>query len=111
VVLIASSQHKSDTKLWIKDVFLKLSDELKSESWYSTTSGVNFIDVLRTAFTCADTKSSKKCSQAVILFFVLLGSAHLKAACQTLVKLTPGVWVYKEAITLTRENGPFKDEK
>jgi len=37
--------------------------------------GVNFINILQAAFTCADPKSTKKYSQAISLF-ALLGSAR-----------------------------------
>jgi len=43
------------------------------------TSGLNFINVLRTAFTRAEPKSIKKDSQAVSLL-TLLGSVRTKAA-------------------------------
>jgi len=39
--------------------------------------GVNFINILRAAFTLADPKSTKKDSQAVC--FALLGSVSVKA--------------------------------
>ena len=50
--------------------------------------GVNFINVLRAAFTLADPESTKK-TVKLCSFFPLLGSAGVKAACRTLVKLTP----------------------
>jgi len=51
-------------------------------------SGVNFINVLQAAFASADPESIKKqlCHQYL---FTLLGSASAKAACRTLMKLTP----------------------
>jgi len=51
--------------------------------------GVNFINVLRAAFTRTDPKSVKKTDDLTV-FFALLGTAHMKAALKTLVKLTPG---------------------
>jgi hypothetical protein len=51
--------------------------------------GVNFINVLRAAFTHADITSVKKTVKSSS-FFELMGSAMGKAACRTLVKLTPG---------------------
>jgi len=45
---------------------------------------VNFINILRVAFTCADPESAKK-----TVFFTLLGSAYAKAECRMLMKLTP----------------------
>jgi hypothetical protein len=53
-----------------------------------TRSGVNFIIVLRTAFTLIDPKSVKKIDK-LTAFFTLLGSAHVKAVSRMLVKLTP----------------------
>jgi len=52
-------------------------------------SGINFINILRAAFTNPDPKSAKK-SDDMTLFFVLLGSAHVIAVGKNLVKLTPG---------------------
>jgi hypothetical protein len=52
-------------------------------------SGVNFINVLCTAFTRTDPKSVKlQISRQS--HFTLLGSARVKAAQKTLMKLTPG---------------------
>ncbi len=48
--------------------------------------GVNFINALWAAFTCADPKSAKNTD----VFFALLGSAPAKAARKMLMKLTPG---------------------
>jgi len=45
------------------------------------TTGVNFINVLRAAFERADHESAKK-TDNLIVFFVLLGSVCLKAACK-----------------------------
>ena len=53
-------------------------------------SGVNFTNVLRAAFMPADTKSAKKAVK-LSSFFALLGSAIVKAAHRTLVKLTPSL--------------------
>jgi len=43
------------------------------------TPAINFINILRTAFTCAEPKSVQKGSQ-VVSHFTLLGSTHAKAA-------------------------------
>ena len=56
---------------------------------FNFPSGVNFTNVLWAAFTCADPKSAKKLLNLTV-FFALLGSARVKAAHRTLVKLTPG---------------------
>ena len=50
--------------------------------------GVNFTNVIRAAFTRADPKSAKKLLKLTV-FFVLLGSARVKAAGRMLVKLNP----------------------
>ncbi len=52
-------------------------------------SGVNFINILRAAFTRADPESAKK-TVKLLVCFTLLGSALVKAARRTLMKLTPG---------------------
>jgi len=53
----------------------------------TTTQGLNFINVLRTAFTLAD---PKKDTDDLIVFFTLWGSTSTKAAHRRLVKLTQG---------------------
>jgi len=50
--------------------------------------GFNFTNVLRTAFTGTDPKSTKNTAKLSV-FFALLGSSPVKAACKTLMKLTP----------------------
>jgi len=50
----------------------------------------NFINVLRAAFTRADPESVKF-QLSCQYHFTLLGSAHIKDARKTLMKLTPGV--------------------
>ncbi len=52
------------------------------------TPSVNFTNVLRAAFAHANHESAKKIDDLTV-FFVLLGSARAKAACRTLMKLTP----------------------
>jgi len=52
-------------------------------------SGLNFINILRTAFMCPDPKSVKK-TVKLSIYCTLLGSTSVKAARKTLVKLTPG---------------------
>ncbi len=52
------------------------------------SSGVNFINVLQAAFTCADPKSTKRL-KAWLHFFALVGSVHIKAMHKHM-KLTPG---------------------
>jgi hypothetical protein len=54
-----------------------------------STPGVNFI-VLQAAITHADPESTKKINN-LIAFFAHSGSTIVKAACRTLMKLTPGL--------------------
>ncbi len=51
-------------------------------------SGVNFIKVLQAAFTHEDPESALK-TVRLSVFFGLSGSARVKSACSTLMKLTP----------------------
>ncbi len=51
-------------------------------------SGVNFTNILRTAFTLADPKSVKMIDNLTV-FFTLLGSASVKAVRRMLMKLSP----------------------
>ncbi len=60
--------------------------------------GLNFINVLCTAFTPADPKSIKDTNDLTV-FFMLLGSTCTKAAHRTLVKLTPGAKPKKENLS------------
>jgi len=54
------------------------------------TPGVNFINILHTAFTLVDPNSLNKIDNLTV-FFTLLGSACVKAVHRTLMKLSPGV--------------------
>jgi len=60
--------------------------------------GVNFINVLCAAFACTEPKSIKKDSQVVSLF-MLLGSAHTKAALKYVGEIDP----YRVTTTLGEE--------
>ncbi len=62
-------------KKWARIMLMKL------------TPGLNFINVLLTAFTLADPKSVKKIDNLTV-FFTLLGSACVKAVHRTLMKLS-----------------------
>ncbi len=53
----------------------------------TVTPGVNFINILRAAVTHAYSKSAKKTD--ILTFFALSESVHVKAACKTLIILTP----------------------
>jgi len=68
----------------------KKSIRWKRPILWKSNAGVNFINVLRAAFTHADTESIKK-TDNLIVFFTLLGSAWTTAAHRILMKLTPGV--------------------
>jgi len=50
--------------------------------------GVNFINILHTAFRLVDHKSIKKIDNLTV-FFTLLGSASVRAVCRMLMKLSP----------------------
>ena len=53
------------------------------------TSGVNFITLFTHSFAASRSRKRKKLLNLSV-FLALLGSSGLKAACKTLVKLTPG---------------------
>ncbi len=67
------------------------------------TPGLNFINVLRTAFMCVDPRSVRIQSNPQYLF-TLLGSTCAKAARKTLMKSTPGLQIVKTANTKTVNN-------
>jgi len=56
--------------------------------------GLNFINVLHTAFTLTDPKSVKK-TLKLSIFFMLLGSTSVKAVRRMLMKLSPGLFLSK----------------
>ncbi len=45
------------------------------------TPGVGFTNILRTAFKCADPKSTKM-TDGLTVFLALLGSVHVKDVCE-----------------------------
>ena len=53
---------------------------------YYSNPGVNFTNILWAAFMRADPKSAKK---TVKQLFALLGSVHLKAACENIDEIDP----------------------
>jgi hypothetical protein len=55
-----------------------------------STPGVNFTNILCTAFELIDAKSVKKIEKWTV-FFTLLGSVCVKGARKTFAKSTPGV--------------------
>jgi len=70
------------------------------------TPGVNFINILRAAFIRGDPESVQKIDNFnLTVIFTHLGSAHIKAAHKTLMKLTPGFVImkfYVEAINILK---------
>jgi len=58
--------------------------ELFSQAW------VDFINILRAAFTCPDLNSTNNTVKQSV-FFALLGSARVKAVHKMLVKSTPAM--------------------
>ena len=65
-----------------------ISRSMPTTFFSSKRSGVNFTITQRAAFKRTDPKSAKK-TVKLSSFIALLGSARLKAAHRTLVKLTP----------------------
>jgi len=63
---------------------------MKSQNFWSWCAGVNFANVLRAAFMLVDPKSVRYKIDNLTVFFTPLGSSSKKAACRTLMKLTPG---------------------
>ncbi len=62
--------------------------KFSTTAWFST--GVNFTNILRKAFTLKDPKSVKHIDNLTV-FFTLFGSAHVKTVLRTLMKLSPGL--------------------
>ncbi len=75
-----------------------------------TLSGVNFINVLQAAFTCADPKGTKK-TDNLTLFFALSGSVHVKTVHKRWVKFTPGSVVEPKLKKLNIKNGETRKSK
>jgi len=70
-----------------KKILSLMPENLHGNMLMKLTYWVNFISILRAVFTPTDRKSTKKIDNSV--FFALWGSAQVKAACRTLMKLTP----------------------
>ncbi len=62
---------------------------IQIERLQTRRSGVNFINVLRTAFALVDPESVKNTVRSSVSF-TLLGSMSVKAVRRTLMKLSPG---------------------
>jgi len=65
---------------------------------------LNFINVLRTAFTLTDPESVKK-RVKLSIFFTLLGSTSVKAVSRTLMKLSPSVQRAEKRLRTTVTKG------
>jgi hypothetical protein len=59
-----------------------------THTYFLSSPGVNFNNILLKAFTWADPKSAEKI-EGLTVFFALLGSARFKASSKMLMKLTP----------------------
>ncbi len=64
------------------------AESVDIDEWSKLYVGLNFIDVLHTAFTLADPESVKRCWWLDCIFFTLSGSTSVKASHKMLVKLT-----------------------
>ena len=88
-----SCEDEAENKSWMGYPYLR---HVPDRGWgpalgvFLNPPVVNFTNILQAAFTRADPKSAKQLLNWIV-FFALLGSARVKAACRTLVKLTPGV--------------------
>jgi hypothetical protein len=78
-------KHKPSTEKFKRFSCKKASHEIL----VTLTLGVNFINVLQTAFAPADSESAKKTDNLTVVF-VLLRSALEKPALKNLMKLAPG---------------------
>jgi len=72
-----------------REGYFMIQIKVGQQTLVTTAPGVDFINVLRTAFTLVDPKSVKKIGNLTV-FFTLLGSASVKAVRRTLMKLSPG---------------------
>jgi len=68
----------------------KIVDNILRNIAESSSSWVNFINILRKAFMRTDPKSAKK-TESLTVFFALLGSACVKTTQKKLMKLNPSV--------------------
>jgi hypothetical protein len=73
----------------------------------NSIAGVNLINILRAAFTHADPNSAKK-TDSLTVFFELLGSTGVKAACKMLLKSTSEVSFGIHGVTLVSNLNFFK---
>ena len=92
--------------LIVGGIFWQMFRALKDQD--TQGSGVNFTNVLRAAFALVDTKSAKK-TVRLNSFFALLGSASVKAARRTLVKLNPGHAVKSSYVNQIRRNQLYEE--
>jgi hypothetical protein len=72
-----------------------MSVKAVSKTLMKLTPGLNFIKVLRTAFTPVAPQSAQSSCQYL---FTLLGTTSVKAVLRTLMKLTIGGWKRKKRV-------------
>ncbi len=82
---------------WISFSFFLFREKKSPNLDYSSNGekcgrpGVNFTNILHTAFTLVDPKSIKKIQLSHQYLFTLLGFESVKAACRMLMKLSPAI--------------------
>ena len=99
-------------KEWLKSTCPKAAHKTLMKSTPGVHFGVHFANIIRAAFTCADPKSAIKLLNLTV-FFALSGSAGIKAAQRTLVKLTPEeMWLRTRfEVRKTRNKNLWSDSK
>jgi len=107
-ILDVNKQFETDTKVvgsnCVISILLLLLSNVRNSVCYIFTyhwwnePGVNFINILRAAFTHTDPKSAKK-TVKLSVFFMLFGSVHSKAASGTLMILTPAAFISFSCLT------------
>ncbi len=111
-VLIGS---KYSEKIWFDLVLIKYSikftERIALVTWFWQSVGANFTNILRKTFTRAYPKSGN-IKSSCHSFFAISGSAHVKAVCETLVKLIPGADTIKyylkiQDLNLSRMNNCY----
>jgi hypothetical protein len=69
----------------------------EKKSFVESATGLNFINVIQTAFACADPECAKRLTM-FLSFLALSGSAHVKAAYRMLMKLMSSCNSFEESI-------------
>jgi hypothetical protein len=87
---VSRFRHFSHEKYLSSSIVLDEENKwvIAAKFFFHRFAGVDFINILQAAFARADPKIAKNidCFNA---FFALMGSAHMKALPETLMKLTP----------------------